>query len=410
LLSKQNKTWDRQAIDQVYESLIDEVRHFLDLIALTGCRSFLEEKPALRLYLHLIEELEQELLIQWNIKQEQGLEALFSRHKHWLGEELRNKDSFFETWNHLCACLWKKAEKPALLLTASPWQSLILQTFTDQDFWKDFRGALHTDQKQPLLTHVCQLFELLYKLDPHHQALSYLNLIEIGVEHRPEIYAIGETSQKALENPCLSLIQDHFLPDIQQDHWENMPDKLVEFWANNSGGIYSQYPTFRLDSELSIRGFIPTKAIEKLQPETSSSPQKRLMEELENFVQQGKGNNILLTGNKGSEKQSSLLTVVFSLLDQGLRLIQLTREDWPLLPNLMAGLVGKPEKFVLYAMGASPSFLKEQKQSLREHLNHGPFQIADNVLLIADLETTTTEENSSLQEAMDLFDLVINFD
>ena len=99
-------TWDEGAIDQAYENLIDIVGWVLDQVTVTGCRNLFQSSSPLSLFLELMELIETELLVQWKIKQENGLDLLFARHNEWLNQELRGDNGFFTLWNSFRQEVW----------------------------------------------------------------------------------------------------------------------------------------------------------------------------------------------------------------------------------------------------------------------------------------------------------------
>lgn len=225
----EKKSWDQKAIESIYENLLNELGELLDLVNLIGCDSFLKNAPSLQLYLKLIEQMEQELLLQWNIKQQDGLPLLFERHKRWCNQELRNRDGFFKKWNQFCLTLWQFIERPEHRLDQSPWKSLLLSILFNKESWRPLRGALITDQKKSLINRICQLFEKLFLYDPHHQMLSFLNIQEIGTGTRPEIHQPGIITKESLAPPNSSLAKTVGIKKEEPVNWEIIASRVSQF-------------------------------------------------------------------------------------------------------------------------------------------------------------------------------------
>ncbi|MCP4755207.1 MAG: hypothetical protein GY866_30430 [Proteobacteria bacterium] len=232
--NKSRKRWDESAIDRAYENLIDDVGQLLDKIHLFGCRPMFLRIPFLRFFLKSLELMEGELLVQWKIKQENGLEELLDRQRLWLNRELRATKGFFGAWNGFCRAIWKKLEDPDSVLHPDPWKSALIQTLTDVENLGDFKGGIFADKGTAILDRICSLFESLYRIGPHHRALSFLNLIELGSGYRPEIHDLGEAPTNRPSSGTAAAIQTVFSDLIGKDEWNGMSEKLLAFWRNST--------------------------------------------------------------------------------------------------------------------------------------------------------------------------------
>ncbi len=228
------KKWDESTIDDAYASLLDSIGLILDKLTLSGCSLIFKRVSSLRFYLKLLKMMEIELLIQWKIKQEKGLELLFVRQRKWLSRELRKSGGFFDSWNSFCREIWKTMEDPAELLNHNPWKSLLLKMLTDFDTFQDFRGGILGDNRLSIVRQITDLFKRLYEVCPHHQVLSFLNLIEIGANYRPDINPLGKINTELRHISVPSVFQQAFSDVIDKDNWDGLPEKLLEFWQSNS--------------------------------------------------------------------------------------------------------------------------------------------------------------------------------
>ncbi|MCP4296450.1 MAG: hypothetical protein GY786_12675, partial [Proteobacteria bacterium] len=197
---------------------------------LSGFRDFLEEQPIYQGYLFLLEGMEKELLIQWNIKQTQGLDALFNHHNRWLGDELRKKDSIFDLWTRLCIQLWNECDPASGIYHPSVWRSYVLKSLGNQNTWGSLAMGLQTDQQGLIMKKIAQVMKLLLNADPHHQILSFLNLLELGVNDRPEICESGTIPEDLVGKQIPPFMVNSLLPAISNDQWDEVPDLLRQYW------------------------------------------------------------------------------------------------------------------------------------------------------------------------------------
>ena len=230
---KKGTSWDENAIDQAFEEVLDTVGWLLDQVMVTGCQTLFEEVPPLKTFMRFIAKMESELLIQWKIKQERGLADLFNRQNEWLHQELRSPTSFFSDWNSLRVQVSRFGEESGTVLAADPWKHLLLSVISNAAFMKDFYSNERQEQPLEILTRVCAVFEKLHGICPHHLALSFLNLVEIGTKRRPELSVLGTllvaTNQK---NACPASQQMITLLG-EEKGWSELPTFLLKFWKNH---------------------------------------------------------------------------------------------------------------------------------------------------------------------------------
>ncbi|MBK1705294.1 ATP-binding protein [Halochromatium glycolicum] len=101
------------------------------------------------------------------------------------------------------------------------------------------------------------------------------------------------------------------------------------------------------------------------------------------FLAGGGANNVLLSGSRGTGKSSLIKALLSTYQDQGLRLIEVDKDDLIDLPGIMAEIDGRPERFILYcddlSFEASESAYKALKAALDGSLSAPP----ENLLIYA---------------------------
>ena len=75
---------------------------------------------------------------------------------------------------------------------------------------------------------------------------------------------------------------------------------------------------------------------------------EKMQRNIEQFVQGRPANNVLLTGARGTGKSSLIKACLNSFAPQGLRLIEVDKEDLTDLPDIIDVVAGRPEKFMVY--------------------------------------------------------------
>jgi len=231
-------SWDESAIDQVYTEQLDRVGDILDRLQISGLGPLLVADDFLRIGFRLLEIIEKELLLQWQLKRDQGLERVLQRQRQWLYHELRRKEGLLAVWNEYCSQALKRLAAPAALLDSHPWRSRILEMMTDPAFYPGGCGGRNTTSRDRILRSCCTVFRELYEFCPYHQVTSFLNLIELGSGYRPEICDPGEAAAWRPDGLHMQERRAVLAELDKPESWDGISDRLIDFWdADGSDGI-----------------------------------------------------------------------------------------------------------------------------------------------------------------------------
>ena len=113
-------------------------------------------------------------------------------------------------------------------------------------------------------------------------------------------------------------------------------------------------------------------------------PQKeRLLRNTEQFLQRKPANNVLLTGARGTGKSSLIKAVLHEFAPRGLRLIEVDKTDLVDLPDIVALIEGRPERFVVYCDDLSFDEGEAGYKALKSVLDGSISAASENVLIYA---------------------------
>jgi predicted AAA+ superfamily ATPase len=113
-------------------------------------------------------------------------------------------------------------------------------------------------------------------------------------------------------------------------------------------------------------------------------PQKeRLLRNTQQFVDGFGANNVLLTGARGTGKSSLIKACLHEFAPRGLRLIEVDKTDLVDLPDIVALIEGRPERFIVYCDDLSFDEGEAGYKALKSMLDGTISASSDNVLVYA---------------------------
>ena len=113
-------------------------------------------------------------------------------------------------------------------------------------------------------------------------------------------------------------------------------------------------------------------------------PQKaRVVRNTEQFLAGRPANNVLLTGARGTGKSSLVKALLTEYADRGLRLVEMEKADLVDLPDVLACLETRPERFIVFVDDLSFEEGEPAYKMLKSVLDGSVWAQPDNVLLYA---------------------------
>lgn len=109
----------------------------------------------------------------------------------------------------------------------------------------------------------------------------------------------------------------------------------------------------------------------------------RVVANTRQFVQGLPANNVLLTGSRGSGKSSIIKALLNEFASEGLRLIEVDKDDLVDLPDIVDQLQGRPERFIIFCDDLSFEAGETAYKALKVVLDGSLAATPDNVLIYA---------------------------
>jgi predicted AAA+ superfamily ATPase len=135
----------------------------------------------------------------------------------------------------------------------------------------------------------------------------------------------------------------------------------------------------------SFTGFLePIPNVENIQLDDllGIDEQKRTVEEnTRQFLAGYPANNVLLWGTRGTGKSSLVRALLYTYATQGLRVIQVDKDDLVHLPDIVDEVKEKPYKFVIFSDDASFEVGESSYKMLKSALDGSVYAPPENVLI-----------------------------
>jgi len=126
---------------------------------------------------------------------------------------------------------------------------------------------------------------------------------------------------------------------------------------------------------------VATMALDDLQE--IDDQKARMQRNMLQFVQGRPANNVLLTGARGTGKSSLIKACLNAYASQGLRLIEVDKDDLTDLPDIIAVVADRPEKFMVYCDDLSFEDGEPGYKALKSILDGSVAAASPNVLVCA---------------------------
>lgn len=180
-------------------------------------------------------------------------------------------------------------------------------------------------------------------------------------------------------------------------------------------GIFSASGMFRLSDERQIE---PIVSADKIRMDSFIGYEEERAKVVANtraFVEGRPAANTLLCGDAGTGKSSTVKAVANAFFDEGVRLIELRKDQLSFLPQVMGKISGNPLKFIIFIDDLSFNQNDDNFSMLKAALEGSASAKADNAVIYAtsnrrhiikesfgDREGDDVHRNDTLQETLSL--------
>lgn len=180
-------------------------------------------------------------------------------------------------------------------------------------------------------------------------------------------------------------------------------------------GIFSSFAMFRFTEERTIEAILSADKTEFSQFIGYEAERKKIIDNTRAFIEGRPAANALLCGDAGTGKSSTVKAVANAFFDEGVRLIELRKDQLRYLPEVMEKINGNPLKFIIFIDDLSFNQNDDNFSMLKAALEGSASAMADNAVIYAtsnrrhivkesfsDREGDDVHRNDTLQETLSL--------
>ncbi|MDR1514216.1 MAG: ATP-binding protein [Synergistaceae bacterium] len=198
-------------------------------------------------------------------------------------------------------------------------------------------------------------------------------------------YRLSGGKNASARNPVLESIADLAVAFKNAPSPEEMMSALIGFYTSRGSGIFSLYRAFLWSPEA---GLMP---VESPDPQTFSSllgcseQKAELLANTELFMSGQAANNVLLYGDSGTGKSSSVKALLNEpdFIAAGLRMIEVNKEQIAEIPGIMRLVGARNYRFILFLDDLSFEDYEVEYKHLKALIEGGIERKPDNVVIYA---------------------------
>lgn len=164
-------------------------------------------------------------------------------------------------------------------------------------------------------------------------------------------------------------------------------DVVTDFYKAYGVGMFGLNKAFRIASRTENHvEFCPINNMDMVMLDDLVGyeiQKKKLVDNTEAFVQGRKANNVLLFGDSGTGKSTSIKAIVNAYYDQGLRMIEIYKHQFRDLSNVIAQIKNRNYRFIIYMDDLSFEEFEIEYKYLKAVIEGGLEKKPENILIYA---------------------------
>ncbi|MFN2364540.1 MAG: ATP-binding protein [Halarsenatibacteraceae bacterium] len=210
--------------------------------------------------------------------------------------------------------------------------------------------------------------------------LLSLSVIDIFKDYPDSLYSLG-SNYKPVRDAGRNTYRKPL--ELLNGSIEEIIDQLNKYFYNHGSGLLNQYRAFSWDSDDYL---IPVKNPDSIDFKDLigyENQQKKLIDNTESFINGQTAHNVLLYGESGTGKSSSVKAAFNKFAEQGLRLLEINSDQIKELPEMLDYLSQRGIYFIIFMDDLSFEEFETEYKHLKAIMEGGIEARPKNVLFYA---------------------------
>lgn len=170
------------------------------------------------------------------------------------------------------------------------------------------------------------------------------------------------------------------------DGWGESLDNIIEFYRQYGTGIFGEYRAFVWENDEGdgyLRGIVSPDPVTLKDLVGYESQKETIIENTEQFLKGYPANNLLLYGQRGTGKSSTVKAIINEYFTEGLRLIEVDKDKLVDFTKIIRMLKNKNLKFIIFVDDLVFEEGDESYSALKTILEGGVENRSNNILIYA---------------------------
>lgn len=208
-----------------------------------------------------------------------------------------------------------------------------------------------------------------------NQDIAFSDNTDLPINH----YTPTSTSRKSY----LEALQPYFLYDHVTYSQEEVVDKLIAHYVSYGYGELVNHTAFRWNKNKGLEGIVHCDPIRLTDLIGYERQKNALIENTEAFIAGKPACNVLLAGDRGTGKSSSVKALVNHYFSHGLRLVEVAKHDLVYFHDIIKILGDTGKKFIIFLDDLSFEEFEIEYKHLKSAMEGGIESKPTNVLIYA---------------------------